>query len=462
MNPVILNSSSKFVVITYYWGTGVLNKNMQRPCPEDLKPGEKLTKEPITYDVMIENWVKSCKKSKCNYMVIEYPEFAVKGMYQKAINFKSTFIQLALEACAPRGVLYIDGDMHVKKYPTIFDTSDLDFAAIGWNNDPRPKMTNIRDKECISPYVLEVSGGTLFFGQTYHSKKIIKEWILATKKAAPIKADDRVLSYVFNLNKELMKCNVIQLPSEFLWLNMSYDDDKSLFPRRYQVITHPECLTGEERAGRYSNVVGKVNRIPKNYRRLITNQIKCYKPASLFYDYLYFDNKKEETYFKPLLKVLSGLGYVEIVHRYGKYENNVKDNRKEMKKIKIPLPSEYIDEINKTVIVDGKLNIPYILCFLKKGIHVVVSQGGTERQCSRVIKNAEKEHVSFLARNNNESLERYKKEYKLKIDRKYPIYFRADSDLLFAMLLMSRNLSDFVSIFNSGYMFISRLRCMWI
>ena len=42
LKPNIINESSKFVVVTYWWGRGNLNKNMQRPCPEELKAGQEL------------------------------------------------------------------------------------------------------------------------------------------------------------------------------------------------------------------------------------------------------------------------------------------------------------------------------------------------------------------------------------------------------------------------------------
>ena len=37
--PTIVNESSKFVVVTYWWGRGNFNSNTSRPCPafyEDL------------------------------------------------------------------------------------------------------------------------------------------------------------------------------------------------------------------------------------------------------------------------------------------------------------------------------------------------------------------------------------------------------------------------------------------
>lgn len=37
LTPTIINPSSRFVVITYWWGRGNANKNLQRPCPEEIR-----------------------------------------------------------------------------------------------------------------------------------------------------------------------------------------------------------------------------------------------------------------------------------------------------------------------------------------------------------------------------------------------------------------------------------------
>ena len=36
LQPVIVNPNSNFVVATYWWGRGNINKNLQKPCPEDI------------------------------------------------------------------------------------------------------------------------------------------------------------------------------------------------------------------------------------------------------------------------------------------------------------------------------------------------------------------------------------------------------------------------------------------
>ena len=220
LTPVIINPDSKFVVITYWWGTGNLNKNLQRPCPEEIvepireameeelveddpdyaeiyqrvfkidkirkekrarvealteeektelkeafskqlayltpyfarqnvrtqlndrynQAVEKLRsegkfKQPVTFDEMITTWKQTCEAQNCNYLVVEYP--IGREDYQNGINAKPAFIRKALDACPGRGVLYIDGDMYINKYPAIFDMKNVDYMARGWNVDPR-------------------------------------------------------------------------------------------------------------------------------------------------------------------------------------------------------------------------------------------------------------------------------------------------------------------------------------
>jgi hypothetical protein len=45
IQPVIVNPQSNFVVATYWWGRGNINKNLQKPCPEDVVDEEELREE---------------------------------------------------------------------------------------------------------------------------------------------------------------------------------------------------------------------------------------------------------------------------------------------------------------------------------------------------------------------------------------------------------------------------------
>jgi len=114
---------------------------------------------PLTFKQMIDNWEKSLAKASCNYLSVEY----TFTNYQMAINAKPYFIRKALDLCGPtRNVLYIDGDMFIRKYPQIFDIQNVDFMARGWWIDPRSSY-NIINSILYDPYVFETSGGTMFF-----------------------------------------------------------------------------------------------------------------------------------------------------------------------------------------------------------------------------------------------------------------------------------------------------------
>jgi len=230
-------------------------------------------KAPIHFETMIDQWKKDCEQHGCNHLAVEYPEFAEDGGYQLAINAKPKFIQKALKLCYPRGVLYIDGDMNIRSYPGLFDIENVDFMARGWWIDPRSnwKMT---ESIMYDPYNFETSGGTMFFASTNAAEKLLHLWTQTAEN--PIndgKADDRVLSLVFNSKSVLTWIRTIQLPVEYLWLTLDYDERMLLEVYDYDIrkmktsifIDHPECLTSEDTA---SGAGASNDRQPKFYEFL--------------------------------------------------------------------------------------------------------------------------------------------------------------------------------------------------
>ena len=178
---------------------------------------------------MIANWENACRENGCNYMAIEYAEFASrKDGTQLAINAKPKFIQKALELCGGKSVLYIDGDMTIRQYPAIFDMDNVDFMARGWWIDPRSSWKAFDEGErsiMYDPYNFETSGGIMFFLSSDAAKKLIQSWIeVAEKPINDGKADDRVLSLIFNTRSILTWIRVISLPIEYLWLTLDYDE----------------------------------------------------------------------------------------------------------------------------------------------------------------------------------------------------------------------------------------------
>lgn len=368
----IINQNSKFVVVTYWWGRGNQNRNLQYPCPEDIKrmaieeaaarlgannpypiartrkyqqfldlsarrplsPSETLAMESlhksweewkegifrdnpnsqqliteITAQVqaretqgqggrpvrgfveMIAEWEDYCKKAKVNYVALntEFP----RSDYQNGINGKPLFIKKVLDAVKPRGVLYIDGDMWVLKYPDICDMENIDFMARGWNIDCRSKEKALT-KPYFDPYTFETSGGTMYFGNTQRARDLLDVWSSESSKPEAVgKADDRILSQVFTTRSLAVKTNIIQLPIEYLWLTDNYKtylktptDPASL---EDAIIEHPYCLTGDERATEQG---AASNRTPNGYEQEVEENVNYAREPERFYEYIFFDGKE--------------------------------------------------------------------------------------------------------------------------------------------------------------------------
>jgi len=469
LRPKIINEDSNFVIVTYWWGRGNLNKNTQRPCPDEIAVGQKLDKQPFKFEEMINNWEKSCKKHKCNFLAEEYPEFAIKGGYQHAINFKPNFINLALKACSPRGVLYIDGDMHIKLYPEVCDTEDIDFMGRGWNTDPRPGNWRKSNKFCFDPYIVEPSGGTLFFGNTLYGKKLASLWAEESLKY-PGKADDRILSLAIIRNRMLVPMTSITLPIEYLWLDLWYDeyfDDGEEYNKKQIVISHPECLTSEDMAQAHG---ASSNRYPRGYDRYVSDFIMC--DWEEIYEYIQFDNKKQLKPFKASFDFLEQHDVADIIpfdSKYGKDGNIIaKQNEKMMKSINThvtenavivsphPFGTSALHQIE-----DSELIIPTILAYLENGQNVVYIPG-KPTSARWVIEKAAREKLDFVTRNTNTTLKRSKPEFYLKLDPEYPIFFGANSNTLKHLLRMSDSISGVEKMFDRSYLFLTRIRCGWI
>jgi len=267
---------------------------------------------PIKYDDMITLWENACKKTKCNYMAIEYPEFAKPGGYQLAINAKPLFIQKALDSVGKsRSVLYIDGDMFIRKYPKIFDFADIDFMGRGWNMDPRASSM-MNESITYDPYTFETSGGTMWFSQTNEAKNLINYWVnISSDPAQAGKADDRLLSLIFNTSQLLCGMKIIQLPIEYLWLTLDYNEvmletlydyDKPLMEKTI-FIEHSECLTSEDTA---ESGGASSDRTPDNYKIL---ELNIDPVSEQFHEYMMFPSSEMVKTLRPYLDYMNSAQY---------------------------------------------------------------------------------------------------------------------------------------------------------
>ena len=531
LTPVLtVNPESNFVVITYWWGTGNLNKNLQRPCPEDIvepireemeeelaeedetyaaiyerigrinrirrdkkAAGEALNEEekveykaataaqvaflrtyfgrqnvkeqlnrryaqaverlreagefiqPRTFNEMIEEWKQTCVNARCNYLVVEYP--IGREDYQNGINAKPSFIRKALDACPGKGVLYVDGDMFVNKYPSIFDLKNVDYMARGWNVDPRTKHT-YKTEVCFDPYIFETSGGTMFFGNTDLSRELLDQWAAAMN--APEnrgKAEDRVISQILTTKKYSLKANVVQLPIEYLWLTDNYTQIDPLDATQAKAfIEHPACLTGEERA---SDQGASSDRTPPGYTEQVENLVDCARLGGVFYEFIFFPNREMVSAFEPYLEYLKCaknfdteeplFEVVSFDDKYGRYNSVAYENDRAAREIQIAPPG------NVPVDLPATATIPEILANLYAGHDVRLNGAVARRPNSEfVAQNLETDTNHYFAR--------------MRLDVTKPMYITHSNLIIQHLLRMCRTLEDINTHLENSYVFVSRIR----
>jgi hypothetical protein len=274
-------------------------------------------RSPVLFQNMIKGWEEACERSNCNYIAVEYPQFAVpadpkipgSGGYQMAINAKPIFIRRMLDLCEGRGVLYIDGDMTINKYPKIFDMEDVDYMARGWHIDPRSNEKFLDGDFEFDPYNFDTSGGTMFFGNTPEARSFLDQWIYYSFRSINKgKADDRIISLVMNTMSLLGPLKVLQLPVEYLWLTMWYNyylkDD--VVDMKDVVIEHPECLTSEDTA---AGSGAASDRTPKRYAEL--ESVSSLNRSEEFYEDVLFDEPRFADCLRSWMNFIGGLEYPE-------------------------------------------------------------------------------------------------------------------------------------------------------
>ena len=555
MRPnLTVNPASKFVVATYWWGRGNMNRNLQKPCPEEIldevkdileeelkdedpdyksefydpfhaakkKRAEKIAngtfteedkaewnaivtkrakefnayfesikkkdeakvnptdrvipkliraqeklyrdkgtfREPKTYDDMITKWEEVCKAMNCNYLAVEYPQFAVPGGYQLAINAKPLFIKKALEACQGRGVLYIDGDMFIRKYPKLFDMPGIDFGARNWNVDPR-SSSEFKDDVCFDPYIFETSGGTMFFGNTPMSRQLLDAWTAASALPANVgKADDRILSQLFTVDKYAPKMNTLHLPIEYLWLTDSYVEYE--FDGAADVnniyIEHPYCLTSEERAAELSAASVSSSREPQRYAELIGDRVACATRGGVFYEYIYFPSRDFVECYGPYLEYMknavnpsTGDKLFEVVDfddKYGRYSALALKNLADAKAVQFA-------SIPGATVTDTEVRLPLmppvtqILAGLLSGRDVFV---GSEPRPPAPIE--------IAAQNAGTPRKDRKDTYLPEIEIVYTssMFFSAKNPIVLHLLAMCGALDDINGHLAESFLFLSRIR----
>jgi hypothetical protein len=418
----------------------------------------------IPYETMIANWEDACRKAGCNYMAVEYPEFAAPGGYQLAINAKPRFIQKALELCGTRGVLYIDGDMTINRYPTVFDMEDIDMAARGWNVDPRSSYRHA-ESILVDPYVFETSGGTMFFGATQEAQLLLRRWIDVSEMYSQWgKADDRILSLVFNTYRLLLPLKILQLPVEYLWLTLDYDDsiEQKFQDREAIFIEHPECLTSEDTAAGQG---ASSSRTPKFYEAIEYS----YPRSEFLHEAVLFTTTEATEAFRPYLDYMKQARYFEDVEDpslegehpfhvipftegFGPFQSVVEENRAAI----TALPP--LGELTGEITVSESVGIPTLLQALQAGISVTYMPSTASAAYISSLQRARRNfpNIEFMFVNKSRDT-RPIFFFQSEFNTEEPAFFRPSRHLIL-LLSMCRSLEDLSLLFNKGYQFLSRIR----
>jgi hypothetical protein len=484
--------------------SGFDNENYNNTNIFDILNIEFRYSNPLTFENMIEKWENSCKMMGCNFLSVEYPEFAQPGGYQMAINAKPLFISKSLELCGNRNILYIDGDMYIRKYPIIFDMRDVDFMARGWWIDPRSSW-KMQESIMYDPYTFETSGGTMFFSQSRESKMLIKKWIEQSGKQYNVgKADDRILSLIFNTNKFLCNMKIIQLPIEYLWLSLDYDDRLLDEVYDYDIsrmneiicIEHPECLTSEDTA---AGAGASSDRTPKFYSFI---EYENLTPASeMMHEFIFFPNIEMSQSFASYFEYMDSITYLndgnealikkKLVDPLNplnneqpiyvvKYDDKF-SNRNEIVSKNLEL-TENMDITSLNLIkidentfeiqnVDNKINekdmIPLIIKLLNLGNYVIynpVNKSEYDKSYYDTVKSKLSLYKSldFVFAPKIDSYD-FSDFFKPIIKTNLPILFGPGNDVLTKFLSMFSSLEDLSDYINYGsYEFMSRIRVGYI
>ena len=271
----------KPIFISYYWGPNNICKNSETVYVNKVKK----KKQPITYGQLVTSFAKQMKKYDLDYCIEEHPEFDKKGMYQRGLSYKPTFIKHMLKTYK-RPVVFMDIDMKLYKKPILFDNDYFDFMAFNWNFDPRVHRL-------IDYNTFETSSGIYYFNHTKQSIKLLNNWISKMKRHIN-KADDRMLSIVFNKHRMIEKLKCYWIPMEYFHLPQFY----KLNPK-HVIIQHPYELTSEEHA---HNLGSCKNRSLNEYDIIVQNiQHKHYineNPAFYFTKEQIKQLKHRNDYFK--------------------------------------------------------------------------------------------------------------------------------------------------------------------
>jgi hypothetical protein len=211
------------------------------------------------------------------------------------------------------------------------------------------------------------------------------------------------------------------------------------------------------------------SRRPVKYDYYVADNIRCNKRKNILYEYIFFPDSRianSHSSYLNWLKSIKASSLVKYDKMYGKFNSVAKHNSELARKVKLQSNSPIVflssDDIELDHQVTPKEIIPTILRYLSNRQSVVYVPKGGKSRMRKLLTTVKTTPAEFVAKNLNSSESHFKKEYKLKIDKTYPMFFSADSVVLFHLLMMSENFSSLNDNFNSSATFLTRIRNYWI
>lgn len=266
----ILNEKSTFILCSYYWGKGRVNKGSIKK---------------LTYDQQVDRIINDCRKAKVNYYFVRYPSLEQSGKYQEALGLKPFFIKKALDEFPQYKCIFVDTDLRLLRYPHLFDM-DADCWFLNWNE---------LHYDCYNPLQLELPGAILGFANTHNARTLLD---ILTKNLNVRYAEDKTFSGIISRNFLNIYLRCVWLPENYLYLFQKhvYEPGKGythlasykeeFTNNRYKssdiVFAHEDFETGALEDV-YKEKVGR-SRWPPNVDRQLGQKLRCYNMK--FHTYL--------------------------------------------------------------------------------------------------------------------------------------------------------------------------------
>ncbi len=263
----INNHKSKFIVCGYYWGENNINKNSIKK---------------LTYGQQIKRLVDNCEKLNLNYYFARYDNF--EGiLYQEAISLKPLFVKKCLNDSRLRSktIMLVDTDLQIVNYPHLFEI-EADCFFLNWSDIKT---------ECYNPFLVELSGGIMGFGNT-HSGRVLLNILIDSVIHNLQYAEDKVFSKIFTKHLLNVYTRCVWLPTSYLYMYQYHtyipgkgytkivdlETDLRLSEEKYYkskdiVVIHEDFETGALEDV-YKQKVSK-NRVPYDYEKALGRKLRC-------------------------------------------------------------------------------------------------------------------------------------------------------------------------------------------